>query len=51
MGLFQRGPSRIQPAKYISSTLHFIGRHTLELYAIPLAGFELIILLMPQLAG
>lgn len=49
--LFQRAPSRIQPGVFIGSTLHFIGRHTLALYAIPLAGFELIILLMPQLTG
>lgn len=49
--LFQRAPSRIQPANFISSTLHFIGRHTLELYAIPLAGFELVTGLIPQLAG
>ena len=49
--LFQRAPSRIQPGKFMGSALHFIGRHTLELYAIPLAGFELIIGLIPQLAG
>lgn len=48
---FRRAPSRIQPGKYLGSTLHFIGRHTLELYVIPLAGFELIIGLMPELAG
>ena len=49
--LFQRGPSRIQPAQSITSALHFIGRHTLEIYAIQLAGFELIILLIPQIAA
>ena len=49
--LFQRGPSRIQPVKFITSTLHFIGRHTLEIYAIQLAGFELVIRLIPQIAG
>ena len=49
--LFQRGPSRIQPVKSITNALHFIGRHTLEIYAIQLAGFELIILLIPQIAA
>jgi len=49
--LFQRGPGRIQPVKFITSTLHFIGRHTLEIYAVQLAGFELIIRLIPQIAG
>ena len=41
--LFLRGPSRIQPPKAIASALRFIGRHTLEIYAIQLAGFELIV--------
>ena len=49
--LFQRGPARFQPVKFITSTLHFIGRHTLEIYAIQLAGFELIIRLLPQIAA
>lgn len=48
--LFQRGPARIQPAQSITSALHFIGRHTLEIYAIQLAGFELIIRLIPEIA-
>ena len=48
--LFSRGPSKIQPPDPIASTLRFIGRHTLEIYAIQLAGSELIILLFPNLA-
>ena len=49
--LFVRGPSRIQPPEAIAGALRFIGRHTLEIYAIQLAGSELIIKLMPDLAG
>ena len=48
--LFQRGPSRIQPPEAIAGFLRFIGRHTLEIYAIQLAGFELLIKLVPDLA-
>jgi len=48
--LFRRGPSRIQPPQNITGILHFIGRRTLELYAIQLAGFELLTKLMPDLA-
>ena len=48
--LFRRGPSRIQPPEPIAGVLRFIGRHTLEIYAIQLAAFELIIMLMPDLA-
>jgi peptidoglycan/LPS O-acetylase OafA/YrhL len=40
--LFHRGPSRIQPPEAIASSLRFIGRHTLEIYAIQLAGSELL---------
>jgi hypothetical protein len=48
--LFVRGPSRIQPPGAIARTLRFIGRHTLEIYAIELAAFELMVLLVPDLA-
>ena len=48
--LFLRGPSRIQPPESIAGTLRFIGRHTLEIYAIQLAGSELLIKLVPDLA-
>jgi hypothetical protein len=49
--LFLRGPSRIQPPESIAGTLRFIGRRTLEIYAIQLAGSELIIKLLPNLAS
>jgi hypothetical protein len=48
--LFRRGPSRIQPPEAIAGALRFIGRRTLEIYAIQLAGSELIIKLVPDLA-
>ena len=48
--LFLRGPSRIQPPESIASALRFIGRRTLEIYAIQLAGSELIIKLVPDFA-
>jgi hypothetical protein len=47
--LFMRGESPFQPREKIASTLRFIGRHTLEIYAIQLAGSELIVKLMPDL--
>jgi len=48
--LFERGESRIQPPEKIAGTLRFIGRYTLEIYAIQLAGSELIVKLIPNLA-
>jgi TraX protein len=48
--LFRRGPSPIQPPEAIAGALRFIGRHTLEIYAIQLAGSELIVKLAPDLA-
>ena len=48
--LFLRGPSRIQPRKIMAGALRFIGRHTLEIYAIQLAGSELIVKLVHGLA-
>ena len=47
--LFKRGESRIQPPEAIAGTLRFIGRHTLEIYAIQLAGSELLVKLVPDL--
>ncbi|HKO60324.1 MAG TPA: TraX family protein, partial [Pyrinomonadaceae bacterium] len=44
--LFLRGPTRIQPPKLVANVLSFIGRHTLEIYAIELAGFQLIATLL-----
>ena len=49
--LFLRGPSRIQPPESMAGVLRFIGRRTLEIYAIQLAGSELIIILVPGLAA
>ena len=49
--LFRRGPNRIQPPQAIAGTLRFIGRYTLEIYAIELGGFELIVKLLPDLAA
>jgi hypothetical protein len=48
--LFHRGDSRIQPPEAMAGVLRFIGRHTLEIYAIQLAGSELIIKLVPDFA-
>lgn len=48
--LFRRGPSRIQPPEAIGAVLRFVGRHTLEIYAIQLAGSELTLKLLPDLA-
>jgi len=48
--LFSRGPSRIQPPEPMVGFLRFTGRHTLEIYAIQLAGSELTIRLLPGLA-
>ena len=51
MVLFRRGPSPIQPKEPLAAVLRFVGRHTLEIYAIQLAGYELIIMLLPDLAA
>jgi hypothetical protein len=48
--VFRRGPSRIQLAEPVAGILHFIGRHTLEIYAVQLAGSELVIKLWADLA-
>jgi hypothetical protein len=47
--LFRRGPSRIQPPEVTAGVLCFIGQHTLEIYAIQLAGSVLIVNLVPDL--
>jgi hypothetical protein len=49
--LFQRGPSGIQPPEAMAVVLRFIGRRTLEIYAIQLAGSELLVKLVPDLAA
>jgi TraX protein len=48
--LFHRGTSSIQPPKAIANALRFIGRHTLEIYALQLAGSELLVKFVPELA-
>jgi hypothetical protein len=48
--LFLRGPSRFQPPGAIAGALRFIGRHTLEIYAIQLAGSELLVMFVPDIA-
>lgn len=49
--VFTRGPSPIQPPEPIAGSLRFLGRHTLEIYVIQLAGFELIVKFLPELAA
>ena len=49
--LFRRGVSPIQPPPLMAAPLCFIGRHTLEIYALQLAGSELIVKLLPELAA
>src|SRR3984893_6558043 len=48
--LFLRGPSCLQPPEAIAGALRFIGRPTLEIYAIQLAGSELLVMLVPDIA-
>jgi hypothetical protein len=48
--LFIRGPSAVQPPRAIGGVLRFVGRHTLEIYAIQLAGSELLVKFVPGLA-
>ena len=48
--LFVRGKSRFQPPEKIARALRFIGRHTLEIYAIQLAGSELLVGFVPDLS-
>ena len=49
--LFMRGESRFQPPEKIGSMVRFIGRHTLEIYAIQLAVSELVVKLVPHLSA
>jgi hypothetical protein len=48
--MFRRGPSLVQPPKAIAAVLQFVGRRTLEIYAIELAAFELIVKFAPSFA-
>ena len=45
--LFQRGTSRVQPPEAIAGAVRFMGRHTLEIYALQLIVSELIIKWFP----
>jgi peptidoglycan/LPS O-acetylase OafA/YrhL len=51
LAVFIRGPSSFQPPKPVVRPLQWLGRHTLEIYVIQLAGSELIIKLVPELAA
>jgi len=51
MCLFWRGPSRFQPPAFLTGPVQFVGRHTLAIYAITLAAFEIIVKLFPDLAA
>jgi hypothetical protein len=48
---FFRGPSRYQPSAVVAVMVRFVGRHTLEIYAIQLAVSEVIVNLLPALAA
>jgi surface polysaccharide O-acyltransferase-like enzyme len=50
LSVFRRGPSRIQPPEPVARTLRFISRNTLEIYAIQLAGSELLVKFVPDLS-
>jgi peptidoglycan/LPS O-acetylase OafA/YrhL len=49
--LFERGRSPVQPPRSAAGVLRFIGRRTLEIYTIQLAGSELLVKLLPGLAS
>ena len=46
--LFRRGPSRLQPPKSAAGVVRFIGRRTLLIYAVQLAGSELLVRVLPD---
>jgi len=47
--MFARGPSRIKPPGFAAATMRMIGRHTLVIYALELAVFEIAIKLFPEI--
>jgi hypothetical protein len=49
--VYRRGPSPIQPPAPCAPALRFVGRHTLVIYALQLAGSEFAIKLFPQIAS
>jgi hypothetical protein len=46
--LFRRGPSRLQPPASAAGVVRFIGRRTLLIYAVQLAGSELLVRVLPD---
>jgi hypothetical protein len=46
--LFRRGPSRLQPPESAAAVVRFIGRRTLLIYAVQLAGSELLVRMLPD---
>jgi len=46
--LFRRGPSRLQPPESAAGVVRFIGRRTLLIYAVQLAGSELLVKVLPD---
>src|SRR6185369_6971811 len=46
--LFRRGPSRLQPPRSAAAVVRFIGRRTLLIYAVQLAGSELLVRVLPD---
>ena len=46
--LFRRGPSRLQPPESAAGVVRFIGRRTLLIYAVQLAGSELLVRVLPD---
>lgn len=47
---FARGRSPVQPPGPAAALIRFMGRYTLEIYAVQLAGSELLVKLLPDLA-
>jgi hypothetical protein len=45
---FRRGPSRLQPPAAAAGVVRFIGRRTLLIYAVQLAGSELLVRVLPR---
>jgi hypothetical protein len=46
--LFRRGPSRLQPPESAAGVVRFIGRRTLLIYSVQLAGSELLVRVLPD---
>lgn len=46
--LFRRGRSRLQPPESAAEVVRFIGRRTLLIYAVQLAGSELLVRVLPD---